>query len=195
MNMLKPLAGAFFCLALAACGGTAGDGAGNSAASNAAASGDAPEPDRRTIGEALAESADHAAFLRSLQSAGLIETFRGAGPYTVFAPTNAAFDALPEDVRARLDSADERERLIGLLSYHVVPGTVTVEDMTGAITRGEGGRAELATVTGTSLSLSRDGEAIVIEDGAGGRARVTGADQVHSNGVVHSIDTVLMPAS
>ena len=129
-----------------------------------------------------------------MQSAGLAETFSGAGPYTVFAPTEAAFAALPEDVRSGLESAEQRERLIALLSYHVVPGTVTAADMASAIERGAGGRAELATVTGANLRLSRDGDAIIVEDGAGGRARVTAPDQIQSNGVVHSIDTVLMPA-
>ena len=190
--MLKPVSAGLLCLAVAACGGA--DGAGNQAAgSNAAASGAAPVPASRTIGDALAASADHAAFVRALQSAGLADTFRGAAPYTVFAPNEAAFAALPEDVRSGLESADQRDRLIALLSYHVVPGTVTAADMAAAIARGPGGRAELATVTGASLRLSREGESIVIEDAAGTRARITAPDQLQSNGVVHSIDTVLMP--
>ena len=138
-------------------------------------------------------SADHSSFVQALQSAGLIETLRGAGPYTVFAPTNAAFDAIPEDARRRLMAPEQRDRLIELLSYHIVPGTVTAADLRRAIERGQGGRAELATVTGDNLSLFREGDTIVVTDGAEGRARITTADQTHANGVVHSVDTVLMP--
>ena len=192
MRLTRLAAACTLALVAAGCGGTAGDHEANEAAANQAAA-KAPESARRTIAESLGASADHAAFVRALQSAGLAETFSGAGPYTVFAPTEAAFAALPEGVRSRLESADQRERLIALLSYHVVPGTVTAADMASAIERGEGGRAELATVTGATLRLSRDGDTIVIEDGAGGRARVTTPDQIQSNGVVHSIDTVLMP--
>ena len=188
MSLSKRVAACALALAAAACGG-ASDGPASKADANAAA----PEAGRQSIAESLGASADHAAFVRALQSAGLIETFSGAGPYTVFAPTEAAFAALPEDVRSRLESAEQRDRLIALLSYHVVPGTVTAADISSAVERGEGGRAELATVTGATLRLSRDGEAIVIEDEAGGRARVTSPDQIRSNGVVHSIDTVLMP--
>lgn len=175
----------------ASCGEPAGNnqaaGAENEAAGNTAG------PSRTSVGEALAGAADHSSFLQALQSAGLIETLRGAGPYTVFAPTNAAFAALPEDARQRLAAADERDRLINLLSYHIVPGTVTAADLRSAIDRGEGGRAELATVTGSNLTLSRDGDAILLTDGGGGIARITGPDQLHANGVIHGIDTVMMP--
>ncbi len=165
----------------------------NITGADAAAAGGEEGQQRTSIGDALAGSADHSAFLQALQSAALIETLRGVGPYTVFAPNNAAFDALPEETRRRLAAPEQRERLITLLSYHVVPGTVTAEDLRRAIDRGPGGRAELATVTGGTLSLSRDGEAILIGDSAGALARITRADQIQSNGVVHSIDTVLMP--
>ena len=177
------------CAALAACGveQDANKSGGNAAAGNAAAEASG------TIGDALAGSADHSSFIQVLQSSGLIETLRGAGPYTVFAPTNAAFEAIPEDARRSLTAPEQRERLVELLSYHIVSGTVTAEDLGRAIERGQGGRAELATVTGDNLGISREGEAIVLTDGAGGRARVTSADQTHSNGVVHSIDAVLMP--
>ena len=182
------------CAALAACGG---DQDGNKAAGNAAAANEAGEASqsRGTIGDALAGSADHSSLVQALQSSGLIETLRGAGPYTLFAPTNAAFEAIPEDARRNLTAPDQRERLTELLSFHIVSGTVTSEDLRRAIERGQGGRAELATVTGDNLSLSRDGDAIVVSDAAGGRARVTRADQTQANGVVHSIDAVLMPGN
>ena len=176
---------------LASCGGEGGDNAADKAAGNEA--GNEATQAGSTIGDALGSSADHSAFVQSLQSAGLIETLRGTGPYTVFAPTNAAFDAIPEDARRGLAAPEQRDRLIELLSYHIVSGTVTAEDLGRAIDRGQGGRAELATVTGDNLSLMREGDAIIITDPAGGRARISRADQVQANGVVHSIDAVLMP--
>ena len=188
MGKLLAVAATF---ALAACGGGAGNG---SAGANDAEPANQAAEARSNIAETLGGSVDHTAFVQALQTAGLIETLRGVGPYTVFAPTNASFDAIPEDARSRLTSTSERDRLIALLSFHIVPGTVTAEDLARAVERGEGGRAELATVTGDNLSLSREGEAIIVADGAGGRARIVRPDQIRSNGVVHSIDAVLMPA-
>ncbi len=122
------------CAALAACGGdqdankTAGNAAGGNEAGEAAQT-------RGTIGDALAGSADHSTFLQALQSSGLIETLGGAGPYTLFAPNNAAFAAIPEDARRSLMAPEQRERLTELLSYHIVSGTVTAEDLGRAIDR------------------------------------------------------------
>lgn len=193
--MIKREIGLLALLGLVACGGDdGGKAAANNRSGNAAATA-TREQARATIGDALAGSADHRAFVEALQSAGLIDTLRGAGPYTVFAPSNAAFDAIPEDARRNLMAPEQRDRLIALLSYHIVPGTVTSADMVGAISRGQGGRAELATVTGANLSLTRESEAIIVGDGANARARITQPDQTEANGVVHSIDTVLMPGS
>ena len=190
MMLTLPLA----CAMIAGCGDEKG---GNQAATGneAAAAGNAAQPASSNVAEGLRGSMDHTQFVQALQTAGLVETLEGVGPYTVFAPTNAAFDAIPEETRAQLTAEDQRERLITLLSYHIVPGTVTAQDLAAAIERGEGGRAELATVTGDNLSISREGETIVVSDGSGGQARVVRADQLQSNGVVHSIDTVLMPAT
>ena len=185
-----------------ACGIAAGcDRTGDAAAENGVLTGnDAAAADKAarasgTIGDALAGSVDHSAFTQALQTTGLIETLKGAGPYTVFAPTNAAFDALPADARRNLTAPDRRERLVSLLSFHIVPGTVTAADLGRAVDRGEGGRAEIATVTGDNLSVSREGDALVVRDAAGGQARIARADQIRSNGVVHSVDAVLMPGS
>jgi uncharacterized surface protein with fasciclin (FAS1) repeats len=181
-------------LAVAACGGGEGNeqkaeanAAENEAAGTARASGN--------IAEALAESGDHSSFMQAVETAGLTQTLRGVGPYTVFAPTNAAFAAMPADARQELQSPQQRERLVALLSYHIVPGTVMAQDLGRAIDAGQGGRAELATVAGDNLTLSRDGDALIVGDGSGARARITQADGIHSNGVVHSIDVVLMPAT
>src|SRR5687768_12010044 len=167
MTMRKILALGLACSLLAACSGADGDankatGNDGAAAANAQAAGQSGN-----VAEALAGAADHSSFAQALQSAGLVETVRGVGPYTVFAPTNAAFQAIPEDVRGRLNAPEQREQLIGLLSYHIVPGTVTAADLGRAIAQAEGGRAVLATVTGDNLTLSRDGDAILITDGAG----------------------------
>ena len=182
------------CLATALAAGCGGDGDGNgAAASNEAAP---SEQDRsETMGEALESAADHSTFMEAVQAAGLTETLKGAGPYTIFAPTNAAFAAIPADARAGLMAPEQRQQLVGLLRYHIVPGTVTAEDLRRAVEQGEGNRAELATTAGLTLSLSREGEAIVIGDGGGGSARLTAPDQIHSNGIVHGIDGVLMPAA
>ena len=179
---------------LAACGdGDANkQAAANESADKAAT---AQRQARNDMAEALGQNADHSSFLQAIEAAGLTQTLRGVGPYTVFAPNNAAFAAIPAATREGLNSPDQRERLIALLSYHIVPGTVTAQDLGRAVDSGQGGRAELATVAGDNLTVTRDGDALIIADGSGGRARITQADQLSSNGVVHSVDRVLMPAT
>lgn len=189
--MRRILALGVACGLVAACSGE--DGGNQGGTTNGATANAQATAERSSIADALQTSMDHSAFLQALQSAGLADTLRSVGPYTVFAPTNPAFEAVPEDARQRLTSPEQRDSLITLLSYHIVPGTVTAEDLGRAIERGQGGRAELATVTGDNLTLSRDGAAIVITDAGGGVARVVRADQIRSNGVLHSIDAVLMP--
>jgi uncharacterized surface protein with fasciclin (FAS1) repeats len=182
-------------LGLAACGG---DGEANKqAAANESAdkAATAQRQARSNIAEALGGNADQSSFVQTIETAGLTQTLRGVGPYTVFAPNNAAFEAVPAATRQALNSPDQRERLIALLSYHIVPGTVTAQDLGRAIDSGQSGRAELATVAGDNLTVTRDGDALVISDGSGGRARILQADQLYSNGVVHSVDKVLMPAT
>ena len=175
---------------LAACSGQPG----NETAANGAAPAAKESGQRQTIGDALAAAGDYSELVAALNAAGLAETLRGAGPYTLFAPTNAAFAALPAEARGALTQPVNRERLVGLLRLHIVPGAVTVQDMRAAIDRGQSGRAELATLSGETLTLSRDGDALLIGAGAGGRARLSGAEAIHSNGVVHGVDAVLMPA-
>lgn len=176
--------------ALGACSGQAG----NETAANEAEPPTKEAGQRRTIGDALAAAGDHSELVGALNAAGLAETLRGAGPYTLLAPTNAAFGALQQEARDTLLQPASRDRLVGLLRLHIVPGAVTVQDMRAAIDRGQGGRAELATLQGETLTLSRDGDSILIGDGAGGRARVIGGETIQANGVVHGIDAVLMPA-
>jgi uncharacterized surface protein with fasciclin (FAS1) repeats len=177
--------------ALSGCGGQAGNDAANAGVNGSAPAAKAQE---QTIGDALAGASDFSDLVGALNSAGLAETLRGAGPYTVLAPTNAAFAALPEAARGTLMQPANRDRLAGLLRHHIVPGAVTVRDMRAAIDRGAGGRAELATLSGETLTLSREGDGILIDDGTGHQARLGRADAIHANGVLHGIDAVMMPA-
>jgi uncharacterized surface protein with fasciclin (FAS1) repeats len=177
---------------LAACGQDGGDnsataGANGAAARPAAAKG---EQSRTSILQALNGSADHKTLTNAIRAAGLTETLSGAQPYTLFAPTEVAFQKLPAGAANGLLAPDAKGRLVALLSGHIVPGMVTAADLGRAIDRGKG-KARLATVGGSDLTLTRGGDSIVVTDAAGGQARVTQADSLQSNGVVHSIDGVL----
>lgn len=145
-----------------------------------------------TIAENVGAASDLSRLNEVATAAGLGETLAGVGPYTLFAPTNAAFDDLPEGA---LDTLLEQggSPLANLVSYHLVPGVVTAEDLRNAIEDG-GGSAELATLTGVTLTASEADGTLVIADGAGGEARVTTADAIQANGIVHVIDGVLEPA-
>ena len=181
-----------------AAGCQAAEDAGNQAAGNGAGDsstgGNAQAQAGRTIAETAAQNGDLAEFNRAVEAAGLAETLRGAGPYTVFAPANAAFEQVPEATRTRLMAPEEREQLTQLLTAHIVPGVVTSQDLGRAMERG-GGRATLATVSGVNLTIAREGDALFVTDPSGARARITQADHIQSNGVIHHVDAVLMPSS
>jgi uncharacterized surface protein with fasciclin (FAS1) repeats len=159
----------------------------NGAAPAAAARGEQP---KTSLLQALDGSADHKSLAKAVRQAGLTETLSGAQPYTLFAPTEAAFAKLPAGAADGLLAPQAKGRLVALLTGHIVPGVVTAADLGRAIDRGKG-KAELATVGGSNLSFSRDGDAILITDAAGGQSRVTGAERLASNGVVHDVDGVL----
>jgi uncharacterized surface protein with fasciclin (FAS1) repeats len=156
-----------------------------------AAGGEADAARSRSIGQSLAASADHSTLASAVKAAGIDGTLGGSQPYTLFAPTNPAFQKLPN--AQALMQPEQKGQLIGILTYHIVPGVVTAEDLTRAIEQG-GGKAEIATMAGGNLTAAREGDALVITDGKGGKARVTGSEVRASNGVVHSVDTVLAPA-
>lgn len=145
------------------------------------------------IVEAAVASGDFTTLVAAVQAAGLVETLSGAGPFTVFAPTDAAFAKLPEGTVARLTQPAEKATLAGILTYHVVPGRVTAADLVSQINAG-GGTASLTTVQGQALTASLSGANVIITDAAGGRSTVSTADLMQSNGVIHVVDTVLMPA-
>ncbi len=126
-------------------------------------------------------------------AAGLVETLQGAGPFTVFAPTNDAFEKLPAGAVEGLLKPEMKDALTGVLTYHVVSGNVDAAALMAQIEAG-GGKAMLTTVQGASLTATTDGMGgVTLTDAKGGMAKVTTADVRQSNGIVHVIDTVLMP--
>lgn len=166
-----------------------GQQAGNAAAPTANNAAPAEVPDT-TIAQSLAGSQDHSTLFNAVKAAGLEATMAGSQPYTVFAPTNAAFQKL--EGSSALLAPEQKGQLTAVLTHHVVPGVVTAADLVRAIEKG-GGKAQLATVGGGTLTVSRSGDTLTVADPKGGRARVSRADMLQSNGVVHSIDGVLQP--
>jgi uncharacterized surface protein with fasciclin (FAS1) repeats len=128
----------------------------------------------------------------AVKAAGLVDTLSSPGPFTVFAPTNTAFDKLPEGTVGTVLKPENKALLTTILTYHVVAGKLTAKDVMAAIKAG-GGKATLTTVAGEKITARLSGNSIVITDGKGGQSAVTTADVMQSNGVVHVIDSVLLP--
>lgn len=142
---------------------------------------------------ALAQSNPQASTLVSaVTAAGLGETLSGAGPFTVFAPSNDAFAKVDKATLDGLMKPESKDKLAGLLKYHVVSGNVKSGDLAKLIADGNG-TATVKTLNGGSLKASMDGDKIVLTDAKGGKSTVTGADMVASNGTIHVVDTVVMP--
>ncbi|MES2447997.1 MAG: fasciclin domain-containing protein [Bacteroidota bacterium] len=137
-------------------------------------------------------SKDHTTLVAAVKAAGLVETLKSAGPFTVFAPTNDAFAKLPAGTVETLVKPENKATLTTILTYHVVAGKLGSKEVAAAIKAG-GGKAELATVQGGKLWIYMEGKNVMIKDEKGGTAKVTIADVFQSNGVIHVIDTVLMP--
>ena len=146
----------------------------------------------KTIVENASMSADHTTLVAAVKAAGLVETLSGPGPFTVFAPTNAAFGKLPAGTVDGLLKPAAKADLAKVLTYHVVAGTMTAAQVAEAIKAG-GGKAELTTVQGGKLTATEAGGKVTLTDAKGGKSIVTQADVTQSNGVVHVVDTVLMP--
>jgi uncharacterized surface protein with fasciclin (FAS1) repeats len=146
----------------------------------------------KNIVENASQSADHTTLVAAVKAAGLVKTLEGKGPFTVFAPTNEAFEALPAGTVDTLLKPENKEKLTGILTYHVVAGDLTAEKLAAKIKKG-GGKAELKTVNGKKLEVMMKDDKIVLKDATGGEATVTIADVKQSNGVIHVIDKVLMP--
>lgn len=141
---------------------------------------------------AAMNSKDHQTLVAAVKAAGLVDTLAAGGPFTVFAPTDAAFARLPAGTVDKLLQPAGRDQLRAVLTYHVVPGSVSSADLIDAI-RKSGGRASLKTVQGGTITASLSGGSVVITDAAGGTAKVTKADLVQSNGVIHVTDAVSLP--
>lgn len=137
-------------------------------------------------------SKDHTTLVTAVKAAGLVETLQGKGPFTVFAPTNEAFDKLPPGTVDTLLQPENKEQLAAVLTYHVVPGKITADKLAKEIKAGDGS-AQLTTVNGEKLTARMVGDSIELTDAKGGMSRVKIANVIQSNGVIHVIDTVLMP--
>jgi uncharacterized surface protein with fasciclin (FAS1) repeats len=146
----------------------------------------------KNIVENAVNSKDHTTLVTAVKAAGLVETLQSAGPFTVFAPTNSAFDMLPAGTVNNLLMAENKPALTGVLTYHVVAGRWSSADIAKMIKEGNG-KAEVKTVAGGKLWLMMEGKKIAIKDEKGGVAYVTIKDVNQSNGVIHVIDHVLMP--
>lgn len=145
------------------------------------------------VGVASGSSA-HTTLVAAVKAADLVSTLQGTGPFTVFAPTNDAFAKLPAGTVDELLKPENKTKLQGILTYHVVAGNLDAKQVMAAIKKGNG-KAELTTVAGGKLTAAVENGKVVLTDANGGKSTVTATDLKGSNGVIHVIDTVLMPAS
>ena len=154
--------------------------------------GSAMLPQKNIVQNAV-NSKDHTTLVAAVKAAGLVDTLQGKGPFTVFAPVNAAFDALPAGTVDSLLKPENKATLTKVLTYHVVPGRLTASDLDRLIAKGNG-TAELTTASGGKLWVMKNGDRnITIKDEAGAVADISIYDVMQSNGVIHSVDRVLMP--
>jgi uncharacterized surface protein with fasciclin (FAS1) repeats len=154
--------------------------------------GGAPMYSTKDIVDNAVNSKDHTTLVAAVKAAGLVETLKSAGPFTVFAPTNEAFNKLPEGTVPTLLKPENKGTLTKVLTYHVVAGRVSAADLVAKIKAG-GGKAELKTVSGGTLTAMLDGKKVYLVDEKGGKSWVTIADVFQKNGVIHVVNTVLMP--
>jgi uncharacterized surface protein with fasciclin (FAS1) repeats len=146
----------------------------------------------KDIVDNASQSKDHTTLVAAVKAAGLVETLKGAGPFTVFAPTNGAFDKLPAGTVDTLLKPENKDKLKGILTYHVVSGKLDAAAVAKAIKDGNG-KATLKTVQGEEITASMEGSDVIITDAKGGKSKVTIPNVMQSNGVIHVVDTVLMP--
>ena len=154
--------------------------------------GGAPMLASKDIIDNAVNSKDHTTLVAAVKAAGLVETLKGAGPFTVFAPTNAAFAALPAGTVDTLLKPESKPTLTKVLTYHVVAGKYDAAALSKMIADGKG-MASIKTVAGGTLTAKANGKAIMVTDEKGGTATVTIADVYQSNGVIHVVDKVLLP--
>lgn len=154
--------------------------------------GGAPMYKTKNIVENAVNSADHTTLVAAVKAAGLVDTLASKGPFTVFAPVNSAFDKLPAGTVETLLKPENKATLIKVLTYHVIAGNYSAKDVLGAIKKGNG-KAEFTTVAGGKLWAMLDGKNVVLMDEKGGKSTVTIADVKQSNGVIHVVDSVVLP--
>jgi uncharacterized surface protein with fasciclin (FAS1) repeats len=138
-------------------------------------------------------SADHTTLVAAVKAAGLVETLKGPGPFTVLAPVNAAFSALPAGTVETLLKPENKDTLVAVLTYHVIPGRLNSKALARMIKAG-GGKATIKTVQGATLTFMMNGDNIIVQDAKGGVANITITNVNQSNGVIHVIDRVLLPS-
>lgn len=153
--------------------------------------GGAPMYPSKNIVENAVNSKDHTTLVAAVKAAGLVETLQGPGPFTVFAPTNSAFDKLPKGTVDNLLKPENKSMLSGILTYHVVSGKLDAKELKMMMDKNNG-KAELKTVNGGMLMVSMKGNKIIVTDEKGGMATVTTKDVYQSNGVIHVTDAVSM---
>ena len=154
--------------------------------------GGAPMYATKDIIDNAVNSKDHTTLVAAVKAAGLVETLKGPGPFTVFAPTNASFAALPAGTVDTLLKPESKPALTKVLTYHVVSGKMDAKALMAAVKAGNG-KAMLKTVSGGTLTATSNGSAVMVMDERGGTANVTIADVTQSNGVIHVVDKVLLP--
>lgn len=160
-------------------------------AKNPMVGGAAMYPTKNIVQNAV-NSKDHTTLVAAVKAAGLVDTLSSKGPFTVFAPTNSAFGKLPAGTVDTLVKPENKATLTKVLTYHVVPGRLTSANIAAKIRAGKG-KATLRTVQGEKLTAWMQGKNLVLTDAKGGKSRVSIANVMQSNGVIHVVDTVLMP--
>jgi len=154
--------------------------------------GGAPMLPSKDIVDNAVNSKDHTTLVAAVKAAGLVDTLKGSGPFTVFAPTNAAFDKLPAGTVDNLVKPENTATLTKILTFHVVAGRLDAKALKEQIAK-MGGKAVLKTVQGGDLTIMAKGDRLIVHDAQNGTSMVTIADVYQSNGVIHVVDTVLMP--
>ena len=149
-------------------------------------------PSKNFIQNAV-NSKDHTTLVAAVKAAGLVETLQGTGPFTVFAPTNAAFAKLPAGTVDSLLKPEAKEKLVAVLTYHVLPGRYSIKDLWDASNKAKG-KVKMKTVEGEELTFEFKGQALTIWDSKGNASRVTIQNVFQSNGVIHVVDNVLLPS-
>lgn len=195
MQIFRTLLIATAALPIAACTMMGDDGMGMASSASAQSTvmvGGAAMYPARNIVENAVNSADHTTLVAAVKAAGLVDTLASAGPFTVFAPTNAAFDRLPAGTVATLVRPENQPTLQKILTYHVVSGRLTAADLMQRVRSG-GGMARLTTVQGGTLTARMQGNSLVLVDAKGGVSTVTQGDVMQSNGVIHVTNMVSMP--